>query len=77
MAQKKRGLGRGLTALMSDVRDEAMPRDGAAPKRAEMFLPVEKLRPNPDQPRRSFGKEALEDLAASVREYLGERPAME
>jgi ParB family chromosome partitioning protein len=68
MNQKKRGLGRGLSALMSDVRDEAMPREGAAPKRADMRLPVEKLRPNPDQPRRAFGREALEELAASVRE---------
>ncbi len=68
MNQKKRGLGRGLSALMSDVRDEAMPRDGAAPKRADLRLPVEKLRANPDQPRRSFDREALEELAASIRE---------
>jgi ParB family chromosome partitioning protein len=68
MNQKKRGLGRGLSALMSDVRDEAMPREGAAPKRADMRLPVEKLRPNPEQPRRAFGRDALQELAASVRE---------
>jgi ParB family chromosome partitioning protein len=33
-----------------------------------MRVPVEKIRPNPDQPRRSFNREALEELAASIRE---------
>jgi ParB family chromosome partitioning protein len=68
MSQKKRGLGRGLSALMSDVRDEAMPPEGAPPRRADLRVPVENLRPNPGQPRRSFGEDALEELAASVRE---------
>jgi ParB family chromosome partitioning protein len=65
---RKRGLGRGLSALMSDVREEAAPPPGAAPKRPDLRVPVEKIRPNPDQPRRSFNREALEELAASVRE---------
>lgn len=68
MNQKKRGLGRGLSALMSDVRDEAMPPEGAPPRRADMRVPVEKLRPNPDQPRRTFREDQLEELANSVRE---------
>ena len=65
---RKRGLGRGLSALMSDVREEAAPPPGAAPKRPDLRLPVEKIRPNPDQPRRTFNREALEELAASVKE---------
>lgn len=65
---KKRGLGRGLTALMNDVRDEASPPPGAAPRRPDLRLPVEKIRPNPDQPRRTFNREALDELAASIRE---------
>ena len=68
MNQKKRGLGRGLSALMSDVREEAMPPEGAPPRRADLRVPVEKLRPNPGQPRRAFREDALEELAASVRE---------
>jgi ParB family chromosome partitioning protein len=68
MSQKKRGLGRGLSALMSDVRDEAMPREGAPPRRPDLRVPIESLRPNPDQPRRSFAREALEELSASIRE---------
>jgi ParB family chromosome partitioning protein len=68
MSQKKRGLGRGLSALMSDVREEAMPAEGAPPRRADLRVPVEKIRPNAGQPRRAFAQDALEELAASVRE---------
>lgn len=32
-------------------------------------LPVDKIRPNPYQPRRYFNKLSLEELAASIREY--------
>lgn len=66
MSAKKRGLGRGLTALMSDVREEA-PREAGA-RRSDLRVPVEKLKPNPGQPRRSFARDALEELAASIRE---------
>ncbi|MFN3663038.1 ParB/RepB/Spo0J family partition protein [Yoonia sp.] len=61
-----RGLGRGLSALMSDVGQSNAPSD--APKRADMIVPVESIRPNPDQPRRTFAEDALQELAASVAE---------
>ncbi|MFZ1728359.1 MAG: ParB/RepB/Spo0J family partition protein [Albidovulum sp.] len=72
MADKKterRGLGRGLSALMADIKPDA-PNIGenSGPRRAETRLPVEKLEPNPDQPRRAFPQEALAELAASIRE---------
>lgn len=61
---ERRGLGRGLSALMADVSlNEAAVED--AP-RSEMRLPIEKLVPNPDQPRRDFEPEALRDLANSL-----------
>lgn len=69
MAEKKRGLGRGLSALMADVNPGTT--EGAAPdtpRRAEEVLPIERVAPNPDQPRRSFEKDKLEDLASSIRE---------
>ncbi|KEO54359.1 ParB/RepB/Spo0J family partition protein [Thioclava pacifica] len=69
MAEKreKRGLGRGLSALMADV--DLNPREPtAAPRRAEQYVPVERIEPNPDQPRRDFEPGALEELAASIRE---------
>lgn len=34
-----------------------------------LFLPVQSIRPNPDQPRRVFDPEALQTLAESVRMY--------
>ncbi|MEO0751121.1 MAG: ParB/RepB/Spo0J family partition protein [Pseudomonadota bacterium] len=64
---KKRGLGRGLSALMADVQDD-MPKDETPSVRADQMIPIEKIVPNPDQPRRHFDKDALEDLAASIAE---------
>ena len=63
--EKKRGLGRGLSALMADV-SEAPERE--VPARGAQQIPVEQIVPNPDQPRRRFEKEDLEDLANSIRE---------
>lgn len=64
---ERRGLGRGLSALMADVKLD-QPTGGAAPRRADLFVPVEKLVPNPQQPRRDFPEGALQDLAASLRQ---------
>lgn len=63
---ERRGLGRGLSALMADINVTA-PTD-TAPRRADMTLPIEKITPNPNQPRRDFTPEALADLAASIRQ---------
>lgn len=72
MANKKherRGLGRGLSALMSDVAiDNSLTDAGSERIRGEQSIPVEKITPNPDQPRRDFPKQDLNDLAASIRE---------
>lgn len=63
---ERRGLGRGLSALMADVGPAvATP---ATPARPERVIPVDRIAPNPDQPRRSFNEDALEDLANSIRE---------
>lgn len=61
---RQRGLGRGLSALMAEVQ----PPDEAAPRRPDRMLPVGRLEPNPDQPRRRFDEAALEDLTRSIRE---------
>lgn len=65
---KKRGLGRGLSALMSDVTQEIPPHVEQAPRRADFFVPVEQVQPNPDQPRRAFDDAALQELATSIAE---------
>ncbi len=64
--KKNRGLGRGLSALMADVGPEPTS-TAAAPARPDLIVPVEKVFPNPDQPRRSFTDEHLQDLAASIK----------
>ena len=64
---EKRGLGRGLSALMADVH-LAGPEQMAAPRKAEMHLPVDKLEPNPQQPRLDFKQDELESLADSIRQ---------
>ncbi len=71
MADKKakpRGLGRGLSALMADVTADAERTVDSGPGRADFQVPIEQLVANPNQPRRSFGQEELDDLTASVRE---------
>lgn len=69
MAEKKRGLGRGLSALMADVNNDA-PASAAdsSSRRPEQHLPIENVAPNPDQPRRNFDGDKLRDLAESIRE---------
>lgn len=71
---KKRGLGRGLDALLSDARPQPTQIEdgvstGASPREGELKnLPIERLRPGKYQPRRDMHPEALEELAASIRQ---------
>lgn len=63
-----KGLGRGLDALLGDapVSRKGADEPAAAPgPRRE--LPIEHLQPNPDQPRRAFAEDAIEELAASIK----------
>ncbi len=67
---EKRGLGRGLSALMADVgtttADATDVSAGPNTARPDRMVPVERLAPNPDQPRRRFDDAALAELAASL-----------
>jgi len=63
---RKRGLGRGLSALMADVNEtESVAAKG--PAAADQMIPIEQISPNPDQPRKQFNKDDLDDLAASIK----------
>ncbi len=62
MATKQRGLGRGLGALIDDFSPE--PGQETITK-----LPLQKVEPNPNQPRRSFDEEELQALADSIAEH--------
>ena len=59
MASSK-GLGKGLGALLGDFNDE--PQE----KSAYRLLPLHKVEPNPDQPRRDFDENELQALADSI-----------
>lgn len=63
MSSMQRGLGRGLDTLFSHVPPEPAP---ASPSEVTA-VPLNALFPNPAQPRRHFDREALEELAASIR----------
>lgn len=66
---KARGLGRGLSALMADIPNDPVVVDQeSGARRADMVVPIERVEPNPDQPRRQFVQEDLDDLANSIRE---------
>jgi ParB family transcriptional regulator, chromosome partitioning protein len=70
---ERKGLGRGLSALLADINPEttdAAPAAEAAPaaQGGVARVAVELLRPNPDQPRRRFAEADLDELAASLRE---------
>jgi len=83
VAKKKRGLGRGLDALLASSRADAVPTvSGDAPDtsvpeaqavaalgvQSELrHLPVEWVQPGRYQPRRDIQPEALEELAASIK----------
>ena len=81
---ERRGLGRGLSALLGDIGEIAVETEPRArPERASagttatavpgpggppVALPIERIRSNPDQPRRDFAEAELNELAASIRQ---------
>lgn len=69
----KRGLGRGLGALLGDAPVPTSPAMPAASLsgNAEIIreIPLDRIRPNPHQPRKTFDESALSELAASIGEH--------
>ncbi|HZY96736.1 MAG TPA: ParB/RepB/Spo0J family partition protein [Candidatus Cybelea sp.] len=64
MSAAKRGLGRGLAALLGEA---AVP--VASAHEVVRDIPVTDIRPNPFQPRKNFAAETLEELKTSIAEY--------
>lgn len=60
--QKRNALGRGLSELISM---DDVPARGTS---AINDIPLSQIKPNPDQPRRDFDPDSLEELATSIRE---------
>lgn len=63
MATRK-GLGKGLGALFEDYTEQAQPNTEGAVR-----LPLQKIEPNPLQPRKNFDAQELDSLADSIRTH--------
>ena len=59
MAQPK-GLGRGLGALLGDFQEPSLEQSNYR------MLPLHRIEPNPDQPRKDFDEELLQELSESI-----------
>ena len=65
---KHKGLGRGLSSLLADVNMSDTPEAERKPLAAERMVPIERIHPNPDQPRRTFVESELTELSNSIAE---------
>lgn len=66
------GLGRGLDALLGEaIRGDSAPQTASPspPGQGIANIPVADIHPNPDQPRRHFAEEALDELGASIKRH--------
>lgn len=66
--QTRRGLGRGLSALMSDSGGADIDRPDGRNRSMTLQISIDLIDANPEQPRRQFEPGPLEDLADSIRE---------
>ena len=74
MAKSNRGLGMGLDALLKvNIQDEEKSPNLQNPEENVIAgfveIPIDKIFPNPNQPRKSFGEESLENLAISIKNF--------
>ena len=82
MAKMQHGLGRGLSALLGDTSDitdlrkpvgyinKEIVNDAVRQDTSDILrIPVDRIEPNPFQPRMSFDPEALAELAESIRSF--------
>ncbi len=80
LIRKKMGLGRGLDALLGEVvRDDPIDFGNEAPLSSNNIaravaagiatIAVSDIQPNPNQPRRYFAEEAIEELAQSLKRH--------
>lgn len=82
MSAKKMGLGRGLNTLIpkapliddeevEEVKKKVSKSSKSKKKEPEkeLTLPIDKIEPNPDQPRNQFDEDTLQELADSIKQY--------
>lgn len=74
MTAKRKGLGRGLNTLIPNtpiVNEEKEEKKNKSEELAEKesILPINKIEPNPDQPRNQFDEDSLQELADSIKQF--------
>ena len=69
MDKKKKGLGKGLGALLSEANVEIKDKDIKE-------IEIRKIEPNPNQPRKEFDKDKLKQLEESIKRYGVVQPIM-
>lgn len=71
MATKKRntGLGKGLDALFADIEPASAETPAKETAGGVETISIDAIKPNAAQPRKTFDKEKLEDMAASIKEH--------
>lgn len=62
MAKK---IGKGISQLLANVEDERIDN----PNERVSYIEIERIKPNPNQPRKSFDEESIKELASSIKEY--------
>ena len=67
MSEPKKGLGRGLSALLGEAPRAA--EEVAARRGTVRDVEVARIRPNPAQPRQHFDEDAMAELAESIRQH--------
>ncbi len=67
MSEPKKGLGRGLSALLGEA-PRPQP-EGQGRRDSVRDVDIARIRPNPAQPRQHFDEEALAELAESIRQH--------
>lgn len=69
MAERK-GLGKGLGALFEDVNIDSTEIEGSEANKEDInFIEIDEIAPNESQPRKTFNKEKLEELARSIKTH--------
>ena len=68
MAAKRGGLGKGLDSMIPDKVGVSMA-GGASGEKNEVMVPITKVEPNKEQPRKNFDEDALLELSESIKQF--------
>lgn len=69
MAVKKGGLGKGLDSLIADKVGTAAGAEKSLEQKQEVMVPISKVEPNKEQPRKNFDEDALLELSESIKQF--------